>query len=84
MVDPQLAARVALISLGTFEDPEAASQVRQLFADTGLVSARETVVEGRQAWEMRMLVGGDAADMVLKLARERGFATAHRVSYALQ
>ncbi len=84
MVDPQLAARVALISLGTFEDPEAASQVRQLFADTGLVSATETVVEGRQAWEMRMLVGGDAADMVLKLARERGFATAHRVSSTLQ
>ncbi len=83
-VDPQLAASAAIISLGTFEDPAAASHVRQLFADTGLVSASETAVEGRQAWELRMLVGGDVAEMVLSLARERGFATAHRVSSTLQ
>ncbi len=83
-VDPELAARVAVISLGTFDNPAAASHVRQLFADTGLVSARKTVTEGREAWEIRMLVGGDAADGVLKLARERGFATAHRALSTLQ
>jgi rare lipoprotein A len=75
-VDPELAARMAVISLGVFRDPAAADYVRQLFADTGLVSSDETFADGQKAWEMKMLVGGDAAGAVLELARERGFASA--------
>jgi hypothetical protein len=50
--------------------------VRQLFADTGLVSSDATFADGRQGWEIKMLVGGDAAQSVLELARQRGFESA--------
>jgi rare lipoprotein A len=76
-VDPQLAARSQVISLGVFRDAAAADYVRQLFADVGLVSSEETMAQGRPGYELKMLAGADVAANLVQIARDRGFASAH-------
>jgi rare lipoprotein A len=76
-VDPQLAARSQIISLGIFRDAAAAAYVRQLFADVGLVSSEQTMAGGRHGFELKMLAGADVAANLVQIARDRGFASAH-------
>jgi hypothetical protein len=76
-VDPQLAARGQIISLGIFRDAAAAAYVRQLFADVGLVSSEQTMAGGRHGFELKMLAGADVAANLVQIARDRGFASAH-------
>jgi rare lipoprotein A (peptidoglycan hydrolase) len=76
-VDPQLAARTQVVSLGIFRDEAAAAYVRQLFADVGLVSSQETFAGGKHGFELKILAGADVASNLVQIARDRGFASAH-------
>ncbi len=79
-VDKLAASTTAVVLLGQFEDHDAAAFVRQQFSDIGLVSARQTLVEGRQVLELTMLTGADAVESVLAIARERGIVGATRIA----
>jgi rare lipoprotein A len=76
-VDPQLAARSQVVSLGVFRDEAAAAYVRQLFADVAVVSSQETFAGGSHGFELKILAGADVAANLVQIARERGFASAH-------
>lgn len=72
IVDRDAASRSAVIRLGYFADPQTLDHVVELFSELGVVAVTSARVEGKPAWEVTMLAGGDIAPAVVAAARARG------------
>lgn len=73
------AQEVAVIRLGRFSDGASAEFVRQTNDDLGMISLRRVIDGAAPVWEVRLLAGGDVADQLLTVLRERGLKDAELI-----
>lgn len=76
VVNPDAASRSAVIRLGYFGDPQTRDYVVNLFSELGVVAVTSAEIEGKPAFEVTMLAGGDIAPAVVAAAKARGLADA--------
>lgn len=68
--------RTVVVRLGMFGEAGHAEYVRQIVADLGMTAMRRVNPDAGSGWEVRLLVGGDVAEAVLAIARDRGLTGA--------
>ncbi len=73
------AQEIAVIRLGRFSDGASAEFVRQTNGDLGMISLRRVLDGDATAWEVRLLAGGDVAEQLLTVLRERGLKDAELI-----